>query len=70
MKIDCYTIFARLRTDGNYDIFWESGEAVTQMPEVTGVYAVYSGFGIAYEHAGGIVLTIDDVEKLGIEIEE
>lgn len=67
-KDDIGEIFARKRRDGNYDILYvEDGYPVTRLD--ANVYPVGSDFGARYEHPEGIVLTLRDVKKLGIEIE-
>jgi len=59
-------MFARKNDDGNYDIFENDGSAATKID--ANVYPVGSSFSARYEHADGIVLTADDVDKLNIEI--
>lgn len=62
-------VFGRRRTDGNIDVLdVESGERATTLDR-DGVYPVGSDLGAKYEHAAGIVLTPDQCEELGIEIE-
>ena len=59
-------MFARKNDDGNYEIFENDGSAATKIN--ASVYPVGSEFSARYEHADGITLTADDVEKLKIEI--
>ena len=59
-------MFARKNVDGNYDIFENDGSVVTKIN--ANVYPVGSNFSAHYEHANGIALTADDVDKLNIEI--
>ena len=59
-------MFARKNDDGNYDIFENDGSVVTKIN--ANVYPVGSNFSTRYEHADGIVLTADDVDKLNIQI--
>ncbi len=53
--------------NGNARIFHESGEVVTRID--ANVYPVGSDLSARYEHPEGIVLTVEDAEKLGIEVE-
>ena len=53
--------------NGNARIFHESGDAVTRID--ANVYPVGSNCSARYEHPEGIVLTIADAEKIGIEKE-
>jgi len=53
--------------NGNARIFHETGEAVTRID--ANVYPVDSNYSARYTHPAGIVLTIADAEKLGIEAE-
>ncbi|MBL4656240.1 MAG: hypothetical protein JKY33_10510 [Bacteroidia bacterium] len=65
-----YKLFYRLNADGNAVILdCEDGEAICRMRGVTWIYPVDSEFSCAYEHAEGIVLTVEDAAKLHIEIE-
>lgn len=57
--------FARKRDDNDYDILY-NGESVTRLPfEFPLVWPVGSKLSAYAEHPEGIVLTKDDVEKLG-----
>lgn len=60
--------FARKRDDNDYDILYtKTGESVTRLPfEFPLVWPVGSKLSAYAEHPGGIVLTKDDVKKLGI----
>jgi len=59
-------IFYRLNGDGNAVILYASdGEPVTMLDE--NVYPVGgSPLSARYEHPAGIVLTVEDAEKIGI----
>lgn len=59
-------MFYRLE-NGNARILHESGEMVTRID--ANVYPVGSNCSARYEHPEGIVLTVEDAEKLGIEVE-
>ena len=62
-------IFGSLDSDGNVIILYaDSGEAVTRID--ANVYPVGSSISARYEHPEGIVLTRQDADSLGIEIEE
>lgn len=61
-------LFARKRTDENYDILFEKdGESVTQLDY--NEYPVGSELSVRYEHPEGIVFTAEQVAKNNIEIE-
>lgn len=57
-------MFYRLNSDGNAVLFEDSGEQVTRID--ANVYPVGSNCSARYEHPEGIVLTVEDAEKLGI----
>ena len=60
-------IFARINEDGNYDILHaEDGERVTYLDNCWPLDSSLSG---SYEHPEGIRLDLEQVESLGIEIE-
>jgi hypothetical protein len=62
-------IFGRIDNNGNVIVLYaEEGEAVTWMDE--NVYPVGSSLSVRYEHPEGIVLSREDADKLGIEIED
>ena len=65
------SIFGRINTQGNVDVlFAEDGERVTSFDNtIETVYPVDSSLSAEYEHAEGIVLTQEDAEKIGLEIE-
>ncbi|TVL53722.1 hypothetical protein AYI98_00825 [Shewanella algae] len=66
-------IFGRIDENGNVIVLWaEDGEAVCRFEEdeMPIVYPVDSGLSCYYEHAEGIVISREDAEKIGIEIEE
>ena len=60
-------MFARKRSDGNYDILNDDGSIVTRLD--VAVFPVWSDRGAGYEHPYGIVLTAEDVAIADIEIE-
>jgi len=61
--------FGRKNKNGSIDLIdSESGEAVTQLCDCT-VWPVGSNLSACYDHPDGIKITLDDAEKLGIEIE-
>lgn len=60
-------MFYRINDDGNAIILHESGEMVTRID--ANVYPVGSDLSARYEHPEGIVLTVEDAERLGIEKE-
>ncbi len=60
-------MFYRIDENGNARILYESGEPVTRID--ANVYPIDSSLSTRYEHPNGIVLTIADAEKLGIEVE-
>ena len=58
-------IFYRINEDGNaYILYISDGVAVTSLDE--NVYPVDSDLSARYDHASGIVLTIDDAKSVGI----
>ena len=62
--------FGRLRDDRNVDVLYvDSGEKVTQVEEWNTIHPIKSRFSCAWEHPEGIVLSIEDAEELGLEIE-
>lgn len=62
-------IFGRIDSNGNVVVLYaEDGEVVTRIDE--NVYPVGSSFGASYEHPEGIVLSREDSDSLGIEIED
>jgi hypothetical protein len=67
------SLFGRINADGNVDVLdRESGEAVTRLlnvPGSAGIYPVGRDMSALYEHPAGIVLTRDDAEKIGLQIE-
>ncbi len=60
-------MFARKRSDGNYDILNGDGSIVTRLD--VAVFPVGSDRGAGYEHVYGIILAAKDVAIAGIEIE-
>lgn len=62
-------IFGRVNEKGDIDLFHvDTGEPITMMEDCT-IYPVGSGRSVCYEHPGGITLSLEDAESLGIEIE-
>lgn len=62
-------MFGRINNVGNVDVLYvESGEVVTRID--ANVYPVGSELSARYEHAEGVVLSRDDAEKIGLEIEQ
>ncbi|MBU2527542.1 MAG: hypothetical protein KKC03_13175 [Bacteroidetes bacterium] len=70
-------IFGRINKDGNVDVLWaDEGEPVTRLDEHCGgvtlarVWPVNSTVSAYYEHPKGLVLTMEDARKIGLEIED
>jgi len=63
-------MFAREK-NGNYGILDDEGYPVTRIERKQGqaIYPVGSNLSTNYEHPEGIILSLKDVQKLGIEIE-
>lgn len=60
--------FGRLNDDGNVMVLHvEDGVEATRLD--ASVYPVGSDLSARYEHPAGIVISVDDAKKLGIEIE-
>ena len=65
-------LFYRLDSDGNAVILDGEGMACCRIGEADGgcsVYPIGESLSCAYEHARGIVLTVEDAQKLGIPSE-
>ena len=60
-------MFYRINENGNAVILNDDGTAVTRID--ANVYPVGSGLSARHEHAEGIVLTVADAQKIGIEAE-
>jgi hypothetical protein len=61
-------VFGRINAEGNVDIlFAEDGYPVTRLD--ADVYPVSSDLSVRYDHAEGIVLTLEDARNIGIDIE-
>ena len=61
-------IFGRLDADGNVRVLHdEDGEPVRRLD--ADVYPVGSNLSVRYEHPEGIILSKEDADKLGIEME-
>lgn len=66
-------LFYRLDKNNNAVVLYkEDGAEVTRIESslATTIYPINSDLSCAYEHAQGIVLSIEDAEKLGIEWSE
>ena len=62
-------VFGRMNDNGTVDILYiNDGDRVTRL-NVDGVYPVNSALSTRYEHASGIVLTVEQCKALNIEIE-
>ena len=62
-------VFGRVNQFNTVDIlFINDGERATRL-DVDGLYPVDSLLSTRYEHAEGIILTLEQCEKIGIEIE-
>ena len=62
-------IFGRNINEGIQILHAEDGYPVTRIPGAHTVYPVGSSLSCEWEHPEGIVLSQEDAEKLGIEIE-
>lgn len=61
--------FGRINSDGNVDVLYaEDGEQVTRL-EGLNIYPVGSDVSGDYEHPQGIIITLSDANKIGLEIE-
>ena len=60
-------MFYRINENGNAVILNDDGTAVTRID--ANVYPVGSVLSASHEHAEGIVLTVADAQKIGIEAE-
>jgi hypothetical protein len=60
-------MFYRINDDGNAIILEDDGSIVTRID--ANVYPVGSNCSARYEHPEGITLTIEDAQRLGIEVE-
>lgn len=61
-------IFGRIDDNGNVMVLYaEDGWPVTRID--SSVYPIGSELGARYEHAEGIILSREDADSLGIEIE-
>ena len=69
MHTNLNEVFGRVNQFNTVDILLiNDGERATRL-DVDGLYPVGSLLSTRYEHAEGIVLTLDQCEKIGIEIE-
>jgi hypothetical protein len=62
-------IFGRSTKEGIVILHAEDGDLVTRIPGAHTIYPVGSNKSCEWEHPEGIVLTQEDTEKLGIEVE-
>ena len=65
-------MFYRLNENKNAQIFHDSGEVVTRLHSKHGfrvVWPIGSDLSAQYEHIDGLVLSVRDAKKLGIESE-
>lgn len=64
-------IFGRENDDGTIAVLYaDTGEAVTRLPEsMPMVWPVGSDLSSKHEHPDGIILSMDDAEKIGLEVE-
>ena len=66
-------MFYRLNEDGNAVVFEDGGTVVTQIRGTrigSIIYPIGSGMSTRYNHPGGIVLTVEDAERIGVEKED
>ncbi|EEF8013771.1 hypothetical protein GWR30_23290 [Salmonella enterica] len=62
-------VFGRINESGNVDVLYsETGEQVTRL-DVNGVYPVGSEFSTRYDHPDGIVISVEDAKRIGLDIE-
>lgn len=62
-------VFGRINNEGNVDILYiNDGDKVTRL-DIDNCYPVNSTLSTRYEHASGIVLTVEQCKALNIEIE-
>ena len=61
--------FYRLDEDGNAVIFENDGNQATKL-DVLNIYPIDSELSTQYEHANGIVLSVEDAHKIGISNED
>lgn len=61
-------VFGRINAEGNVDIlFVEDGCPVTRLD--ADAYPINSDLSVRYDHAEGIVLTLEEARTIGIDIE-
>ncbi len=61
-------VFGRINATGTVDVLdVETGEAITRL--AADVYPVGSPLSARYDHADGIALTVEDAERIGLDIE-
>lgn len=65
-------IFGRKNENGDIDVLYvEDGYPVTRLDEeMPIVYPINSELSAFYEHPEGITLTLEDAQKIGLEIDE
>ncbi len=61
-------MFYRLNDQGNAEILENDGYAVTRLPFYN-IYPVGGDLSVSWEHPEGIVLTVSDAERCGINAE-
>jgi hypothetical protein len=61
-------MFYRINDEGNAQIFEDNGEVVRRID--ANVYPIGSDLSARYEHPNGIVLSVADAEKIGINFED
>lgn len=62
-------IFGRIDENGDISILHsEDGVAVTRLLAQTTIYPINSTFSCAYDHPGGIKISLKDSKKIGLPI--
>jgi len=64
---DTNTMFYRVDKNGDAQIFNNDGSVATRIDE--NVYPIGSKLGAKYEHVNGIILSVEDAEKIEIMAE-
>lgn len=67
--MDLQDVFGRINSEGNVDILDINEGCRVNRLDVDGIYPVNSNFSTRYDHPEGIVISLADAQKLGIEIE-
>lgn len=69
MSASINEVFGRINEKGNVDVLYaEDGAQVTRL-DVDGVYPVGSELSTRYDHAEGIVISVEDANRIGLTIE-